>query len=46
MERHRNGVPVSDGTWPQLMSCAPSRLWCPNFGRVGVQAKGVGVGRY
>ena len=29
-------LPVSDGTWLQLMCCAPSRLRCPNFGGGGV----------
>ena len=27
----RSGVPVTDRTWVQLMCCAPSRPWCPNF---------------
>ena len=36
-EGWRNRIPVSDGTWLQLMCCALSRPQCPNFGGAGVQ---------
>ena len=50
MELHgvawRSGVLVSDRTWLQLMCCAPLRLWCLNFGGLGLKVWGYGDMRY
>ena len=34
-DAQRNGVSVTEGTWLQLMCCAPYRPQRPNFGRRG-----------